>query len=486
MGRNTFLTAIICSLIFIAMCMTGCGGHVGINSGGGGAINCAGCGAGGSGGGTGGSGSTTTGPVTITVLDPPTCASPRGTFNHIYVSISGVQLNPDANATASSSGWVDVAPSLSTAPKQVDMFNLGTALGNLLTSTSATGNYGSLRLLLAPDTATVTNNQCGGLGAHCVISGASTSPISTAAENTQGIVVNSGDIFGGNLSVAETGSNINILFDSCASLIPTSAGYRLLPDVVAWGGAIQTYSVTVSDATSQARLGAGTAIVALEKQGGSGFDRIWAEATPDATGIATFYAPPGTFDLVAVSTGVSGGAATMYSPLVVTDVVAVNGGGTLSVPMPLVPQGVADPGVVNAQVTANTQIDTRLSIQQSATIGTTTTQRFTIPVFNTPGATIPATIPIASGCTSPACKSGNFEVPSQPLYVRAFGSSTTNLSTSPIAYTVFVAPYLFQGAGAKDCATAAYGVNTDTSGGLLSPLPGQIVLAETHSFSGCQ
>jgi hypothetical protein len=484
MRRSVFISGFVGVLILLAVCMTGCGSHVGINSGGGGAINCAGCGSTG-GGNTGGSGSTTSGPVTVTLLDPPTCAAPRGVFNHIYVSISGLQLNLDSSATSSSSGWVDVAPSLATAPKQVDMFNLGTSLGNLLTTTVSVGNYGSLRLLLASDSASVANNQCGGLGAHCVISGASTFPIATSAENTQGVIVNSTNIFDGFLPVLTTGSNLNVLFDSCASLIPTSSTtYRLLPNVVAWGGAVQTYNVTLSDSVSQARLGGGTAVVALEKLGGLGFDRIWAEATPDASGIATIYGPQGTFDLVAVSTGVSGGAATMYSPLAMTGV--IGSGAPTSVPMQMVPQGVADPGVINATVTANTQIDSQLSILQSATIGTTTTHLFTIPELETPGGTIPATVPIASGCTQPACKTGDVPVPAQPLYVQAFGSSTVNVSSTPLAYTVFVAPYVFQGAGLKDCTTAPYGVSTDTSGGTLSPTPGQTVFAAAHSFSGCQ
>lgn len=483
MRRNTFIPGFVCILVFLAACMTGCGSHVGINSGGGGAINCAGCGSTG-GGNTGGSGSTTTGPVTITVLDPPTCASPRGSVNHIYVSISGVQLNPDANATAASSGWVDAAPTLAASPKQIDLINAGAVLGNLVSSTVATGTYGSLRLLLAPDTSTVANNQCGGLGAHCMISGATTSPIITAAENTNGIVVNTADIFNSTIPVVQTGSNINVLFDSCSSLIQTSAGFRLLPNVVAWGGAIQTYSVTVSDSVSQARLGGGTAIVALEKAAPSSFDRIWAEATPDASGIATIYGPQGTFDLVAVSTGVSGGARTMYSPLVVTGV--TGNGAIVSVPMQLVPQGVADPGFVTTTVTANTQIDARVSVQQSALIGTTQSQAFTIPVIDGPAATLAGTIQIASGCSSAACEIGDIAVPAQPLVVQAFGSSTQNVSTAPIAYTVFASPYLLQGAGVKTCTTAAFGVATDTSGGTLSPLPGQSVLATPLVFAGCQ
>ena len=479
--RRTCLAVFVCVLILIALGMTGCGGTVGIHSGGGGAINCGNCGSTGGGGtGTGSSGSA---PVTLTLLDPPTCTSPRSNLTHLYLSISGVQLNPDANATAASTGWVDAATTLTSAPKQVDMFNLGTSLGNLLTSTTTQGTYGSLRLLLAPNTASITGNQCGTAGAHCVLSGATTTPISVLTENTQGIVINSGLIAGGTITIASTGSNINILFDSCSSLISTSGGYRLLPNVVAWGGAVQVYSITLVDAVSKVPLGSGDAIVALE-QLNSGVDHIFGEATPDANGVATIFGPVGTFDFVATGTGTFGGASTMYSPLVLTGV--VGSGGTVSATMQLTPQGVASPGIIQQSVDSNVPIDTRISVQQSATIGGVTTQPFTIPLMGGFAATLPTTTVVDSSCGTGACEQGGVSVPAQPLYVQAFGTTFSDISTAPIGYTLFAEPFVFQGSAVKNCTTAAYGTSTDTLGGTISPLPGQTVTASTLTFAGCQ
>ena len=484
MGRKTYIYLFVVLIVFVALGMTGCGGNVGINTGGGGAINCGGCGSTAGGGATGGIGAGQTAPLTLTLIDPPTCASPRTNFSHLYLSVSGVQLNPDANATASSTGWVDVAPALAAAPKQLDLFNPNPTLGNLLTSTTQAGSYGSLRLLLATNSSSVTGNQCGGQGVHCVVAGASTTPIFVATETDQGIVVNSTSIAGGTITVGTSGTNVNILVNSCSSLIPYFGGYRLLPEVKAWGGAVQTYIVSMNDSVSLARLGGGSAIVAMEQPDANGVDRIFSEATPDVNGIATMYGPQGSFDFVAVATGVSGGSVTMYSPLAVTGVTGA--GGNTSVSMLMRPQGVAERGLIDQTVNSNSAIDVRLSVLQQATINGTVTQPFTIPLLDQLGSTLPTPTILGSSCTSGACEESSIAVPSQPLIVQTFGSATQTLSSSPIAYTVFAQPFISQGAGVKNCTTAAFGTSTDTSGGPISPLPNQSVVASALTFAGCQ
>ena len=80
-------------------------------------------------GGGGSSISTSSGPRMGTVItsfsDPPTCASPAGPYSHVFVTITDVRVHQSATAPATDAGWVDLAPSLSSAPKQIDL--LGTA-----------------------------------------------------------------------------------------------------------------------------------------------------------------------------------------------------------------------------------------------------------------------------------------------------------------------------------------------------------------------
>jgi len=467
-SRGTYIFAFVCLLALIALSMTGCGSSVGIHSGGnGGAINCGGCG---SVGGGGGKGTVTTVPLTLTLLDPPTCGSPRGSGIHLYLSIAGVQLNPDANATANSAGWVYVAPDLATAPRQMDLFSQSPAIGNLLTTTAPAASYGSLKLLLAANSSAVSANQCGGQGVNCFVTTTNTTPINVGTENTQGIVLNSASIPGGPIAVAAPGANVNILFDSCSSLIGDSTAYRLLPNVAAWGGAVQIYTVTLSDAISFARLGGGSAIVALETTDASGGDAIFAQATPDTSGIATLFGPEGTFDLVATATGVSGGANTMYSPLVVTGVSGA--GGTTSVTMQLTPQGVADPGIIQQTVNSNLPIDFRMRVQQAPTIGGALMKSFTIPLLGGLSWTFAGATASGSSCTTPACSTASLSVPSQPLSVQTFGSTTVDVSSTPIAYSTYTQSFVTQVSAVKNCTTNAISNSVDTGGGALSPVAG--------------
>lgn len=485
MVRHSCVLAVLVLLFAAVFLMVGCGSQVGINSGGGGAINCAGCGSSGSGSGgsTGGSGSTSTGKLTVTLLDPPTCASPRGILNHLYLSIAGVQLNPDANATAASGGWVNVAESLGTTPIQVDMFNLSTSIGNLLTTSAPTGSYGSVRLLLASNSSTVLNNQCGANATSCAMSGAITYLIDIGTEATQGIVVNSSSIAGSTLPVDAGGSNVNIAFDTCGSLVSNS-NFRLLPSVKAWGGGVATYKVLVADSASQVPLGSGNAIVAMEKADSAGVDKVWLEATPDPMGTATIFGPPGTFDFVASATGVSGGTSTTYSPLAVTGVTGASGTIT-TVPMQMVSQGVAQLGYINMFINATSQIDMRLSVQQSATINGVDTKRFTIPLPSEMASTLPVSVLLNStSCISAACITKIVGVPSQLLYVQSFGTTAATVSSAPLTYTLLAEPFVYQGSGIPNCTTGPIAVTTDNSSAPLGPLPGQQQQVNL-AFSGC-
>jgi hypothetical protein len=164
-GILLFLAFSVLALVVIST--AGCGSGVGIHSGGnGGAINCGGCGA-------------TPYPVTVTMMGPSSCSSPRSSFDHMYVTVSGVQLNKSATATADSSGWFDVVPALASSPKQIDLFNF--AAGNLGIGEAKVGNYGSVRFFLAPNSTILSANSCGSAGVNCFVAGTSTAPLEVSA-----------------------------------------------------------------------------------------------------------------------------------------------------------------------------------------------------------------------------------------------------------------------------------------------------------------
>lgn len=483
-ARGFWLVLLMVVLGAAVLSLTSCGSNAGGLGGDPGAVNCGGCGNTGGGGSTGGAGSTTNGAVTVTLLDPPTCASPRTTSNHLYLSVAGVQLNPDANATADSTGWVDIQSTLGSAPLQIDMFNAGTTIGNLLTSQAPTGTYGSLRLFLASNTGTVSGNQCASSGVNCITTATTITPIFLATETSRGIVVNGKSISNSSITVSSSGTNINLLFDTCSSLIPYSGGYRMLPQLRAWTGNVQIINVTVSDIVSASRIGTGQSIVALEQADSNGVDQIFTEAAPDGTGSATLYAAPGTYDVVAVAQGTSGGATpTMYSPLVVTGV--GGSGGTTAVALNLTPQGAVSPGFIQQTVNSGaTVIDTRLSVTQTATISGVQTKPYTIPVLNGLAATIPTTT-TPGACSGSACETSALSVPAQPIYVQAFGTLTQNVSSAPTAYTLIADAFRSQFAGVTDCTTITQQTSS-TASGTISPAPGGTATANTLTFAGCQ
>src|SRR5512146_1259361 len=81
----------------------------------------AGCGNGGS------SSKTVSQPATVSVSlsDPPTCASSTGgAFTSIFVTIKDVQIHASSTAGANDPGWIDLTPNLPSAPQQVDLLGI--------------------------------------------------------------------------------------------------------------------------------------------------------------------------------------------------------------------------------------------------------------------------------------------------------------------------------------------------------------------------
>jgi hypothetical protein len=72
-----------------------------------------------------GSGTTTssglsTGTVNTSITDPPSCSA---SFDHVYVTITKVTANLNANAGDNDGGWQTLVD-LTSAPKQIDLLSL--------------------------------------------------------------------------------------------------------------------------------------------------------------------------------------------------------------------------------------------------------------------------------------------------------------------------------------------------------------------------
>jgi hypothetical protein len=118
------------------------------------------------------SSSTAMATVSVMLSDPATCSGPTGPFAHVYITVTDVQANVNSTAADDDGGWTDLTPNLSSQPKQVDL--LGQANNQCFLATLGDsqqlqqGNYQQIRVILAANNSTITNNNCGN-SANCVV-----------------------------------------------------------------------------------------------------------------------------------------------------------------------------------------------------------------------------------------------------------------------------------------------------------------------------
>ena len=102
--------------------------------------------------------------VNVRISDPATCSGPKGAFSHIYVTITDVQINATGSAGNNDSGWIDLTPSLSQSPQQVDLLGQASNQCFLATLGATTalqpGSYQQIRIMLASNATVIANNIC--------------------------------------------------------------------------------------------------------------------------------------------------------------------------------------------------------------------------------------------------------------------------------------------------------------------------------------
>ena len=136
--------------------------------------------------------------VNVRVSDPTTCSGPKGAFSHIYVTITDVQINANASAGKNDSGWMDLTPSLSQSPQQVDLLGQASNQCFLATLGATTalqpGSYQQIRIMLASNSTVIANNVCGS-SANCVMLSSAPNgaqPLLLSSEAKTGIKIPSG------------------------------------------------------------------------------------------------------------------------------------------------------------------------------------------------------------------------------------------------------------------------------------------------------
>lgn len=160
-------------------------------------------------------------------------------IEHIYVTLRGVEANPNAIADDDSPDWQELAPMLATRPAQLDLLaNRGDAreLDSSDDVAVPADAYRQVRLRLSPNPSDASDpvlevNLCGSLGLHCIVtSDGSVRPLVLDPGPSQ-IQISSDHIAGGFFRVfPDTTANLEIEFNPQSSrLIPADETVRLVP-----------------------------------------------------------------------------------------------------------------------------------------------------------------------------------------------------------------------------------------------------------------
>lgn len=436
--------------------------------------------------------------VNVRVSDPATCSGPKGAFSHIYVTITDVQINATASAGGNDSGWIDLTPSLSQSPQQVDLLGQASNQCFLATLGATTalqpGSYQQIRIVLASDATVITNNVCGS-SANCVMLSSTPNaaqPLLLSSEAKTGIKIPSGQISGGQFVIAagET-KDLDIDFNACESIVAEgNSQFRLKPVLHAGEIALTSTSIngTVVDSVTAQPISGGTTVVALEQKDSSGVDRVIMETITDPSGAFSFCpVAAGTYDVVVEAVS---GTQVAYAATVIIGVQPGNALGI--VPVTAQTGATTAPASITGLVTTSTGgAATAADISLSALQPINSSEMATIPLAGQSATS--ASLTTSAGSTCPGntdCASYTLSVPALNPSVGVFVASPTQKpaapAAGPVSYTIDAFAFTTDGTSTPDCSPSEEKTGSTTTNALLAVTSGMSSTAATLAFSGCQ
>ena len=353
------------------------------------------------------------------------------------------------------------------------------------------GSYQQIRIILADNSATVSNNACGS-SANCVVLAADSSvhTLQLSSESKTGLKIPSGQIASGafTISAGQT-KDLDIDFITCESIVHEGNGqYRLKP--VLHSGEVSTTSTSINgkvlDGTSGSPVN-GSVMVAVEQKDAGGIDRVQRATLAATDGSFVFCPlPAGTYDVVIVGTRSDGA---IYEPSIVTGVSV--GSTTGSVDLFALSSAALSASTLNGTVTsqnssmAGTVADVDVSVLEAVNAVT-----YTIPLPPTltqNSATLSVETAAPGGSLScPAgtdCANYSLAVSSASANVGAWSSSGTTITAN-----VTLATYKIDGlaivpssGSVADCSPSE-----QTTAAFMLAAGGSTVSVDALAFMACQ
>lgn len=461
----------------------------------------------------------TSGTITTTLGDPPTCAVPNGQFQSVWVTVTKVTANVSGDAGPTDGGWQTLVD-LTSNPKQIDLLTLASAATELGSASSLpSGTYQQIRLYLlsnspAAGVASPSTNNCGSNGFNCaLLSGGSVQTLELSSEAQTGIKIPSAQIAGGGINLAASQSaTLNLDFDACDSIVTQGNG-RLRLKPVLHAGEISSDSDSISgrvvDGSTTPPTPIVSAVVMLEQSdtNNTNIDRSIRSGLTASDGTFTFSSvPSGNYDVVAA-------AATVCC----VDIEKVyNATVTLKVPsrtsmgdIPLVPEptvrSILNAATIAGMITATSSsatigADADISVSALQSVGRGSPLLVTVPQLSAFPTAVSTTNPlpgsssatICGGGTGSGCVTYRLTVPASNPQVGTYSASPPTSYAPPEAlpavYWVnaqaFVPMNATSNAGTPDCSPSSLPQTFDSSTQI------QVGAGQTttmnFAFTGCQ
>jgi hypothetical protein len=412
----------------------------------------------------------TTGTITTTLTDPPTCST---SFGHVYVTVTKVMAHLSSAADSNDSGWVNLV-SLAT-PMQFDLLSLAPKPGALAPCLLATlgsttglppGKYQQIRVLLLANNASglpASSNACtvngSVIGNNCVQLPGNPAPppvpLLLSSEAQTGIKIPPGQIAGGGITLtAGQSADISIDFKTCESILQQGNGqYRLKPTLRAGVVSLETNSLAgkVVDSVSNNPIEGATILLEQPKTSadasGATIDRPIMAGETAADGTFFFCPlPAGPYDVV-VAAMTEGATPVTYNATIVFNVPLGTNLGTIK----LVPENSpSNPAIITGQVTTAgtagaTAATIALSALQDATPVGGSTLHVTVPIFGVSSQPVNVTTTATPTPATPACPAGtncfnySLQVPASNPRVGTFVSGSVSFAgpaQPPVPYNI--------------------------------------------------